>query len=177
MPKPRRHFIPEDNETTSNRRSKTHLSSLLAADRNAVPAKKTIISYLSNKYLWTKCLLVIKTNKTGTTACYLRRKNSFWIPLGYINTLKQITARYFSALYIKARTEKSSTRLIKKALTHIRCGTLGAKRRKKKDCFVRKSNSQTINIQANVVYLPKFYGTKSDFQRCFTSTNRFAIKL
>lgn len=142
------------------------------------PAKKTIISYLSNKYLWTKCLLVIKTNKTGATACYLRRKKFLMNTVRLYQHIKTNNRSVFFGIVYQSAIREERYTLNQKKLLHTSAVACSAQNcRKKKDCFVRKSNSQTKNIQANVVYLPKFYGTKSDFQPCFTPSNRFATKL
>lgn len=83
------------------------------------PAKKTIISYLSNKYLWTKCLLVIKTNKTGTTACYLRRKKFL---LNIVRLYQHIKTNnrsvFFGFVYQSTNREEQYTLNQKSSYTH-----------------------------------------------------------
>lgn len=80
--------------------------------------KKTIISYLSNKYLWTKCLLVIKTNKTGTTACYLRRKKFLLNTVRLYQHIKTNNRSvFFGIVYQSANREEQYT-LNQKKLLH-----------------------------------------------------------
>lgn len=82
-------------------------------------AKKTIISYLSNKYLWTKCLLVIKTNKTGITAYYLRRKKFLLNTVRLYQHIKTNNRSvFFGIVYQSANREEQYTLNQKSSYTH-----------------------------------------------------------
>lgn len=83
------------------------------------PVKKTIISYLSNKYLWTKYLLVIKTNKTRTTSCYLRRKKFLLITVRLYQHIKANNhSVFFGFVYQSANREEQYTLNQKNSYTH-----------------------------------------------------------
>ena len=81
--------------------------------------KKTIISYLSNKYPRAKCLLVIKTNKTGTTACYLRRKKFLLNTVRLYQHIKTNNRSvFFGIVYQSANREEQYTLNQKSSYTH-----------------------------------------------------------
>ena len=113
------------------------------------PAKKTIISYLSNKYLWTKCLLVTKTNKTGTTACYLRRKKFL---LNTVRLYQHIKTNnhsvFFGIVYQSANREEQYTLNQKSSYTHPLRHARSKITVKKTRHLVNQPNPQTKNFQA-----------------------------